>query len=110
MSQSTATTTMPVEPGSLPDILTLEEAAGYLRVSEADILTLTREQGLPGRRIGDQWRFLKAGLRHWLCSPLLQKRTLTELAGAWKDDPHLDEMLEQIYKERGRPMTEDEES
>lgn len=34
--------------------------------------------------------------------------SLMELAGAWKDDPYLDEMLKQIFEERGRPMIEDE--
>jgi len=32
---------------------------------------------------------------------------LERQAGALKDDPYLEEMLEQIYRERGRPMTED---
>ena len=91
----------------LPEVLTLEEAAEYLRVSESDISDLVRQQDLPGRKIGDQWRFLRAALQDWLRSPLLQKERLRELAGAWKDDPYLDDILEQIYKERGRPMTEE---
>lgn len=32
---------------------------------------------------------------------------LKELAGIWKNDPDADEMLREIYKRRGRPMTED---
>jgi hypothetical protein len=38
---------------SFPDVLTLAEAAAYLRVSEAEIVELMRRQGLPGRKIDD---------------------------------------------------------
>jgi excisionase family DNA binding protein len=106
MAQTTRaeTTTAPAE------VLDLSEAAAYLRLAESDLLDLVREQGLPGRQVGDQWRFLKAGLRHWLCSPPLQQEALMELAGVWKDDPYLDDMLENIYEQRGRPMTEEDEA
>ena len=107
MSTATVASTGAVVPKSLPEVLTLAEAAEYLRVSESDVLDLATKHGLPGRKIGDQWRFLRAALQDWLRSPLLQKERLRELAGAWKDDPYLDDMLEQIYKERGRPMTEE---
>ena len=109
MSQVTTDASQAPVPTVLPDVLNLAEAAEYLRVSESEIHDLIRQQGLPGRKIGDDWRFLKAGLQDWLRSPLIQKQRLMELAGAWKDDPHLDEMLKQIYEERGRPMTEDED-
>lgn len=107
MSQATTDAPQAPAPIVLPEVLTLGEAAQYLRVSESDICDLVRQQGLPGRKIGEQWRFLRAALQDWLRSPLLQKERLKELAGAWKDDPYLDDMLEQIYKERGRPMTEE---
>jgi hypothetical protein len=35
------------------------------------------------------------------------KEILLQQAGSWKDDPYLDEMLEEIYRRRGRPMTEE---
>jgi hypothetical protein len=28
------------------------------------------------------------------------------VAGAWKDDPYLEEELKEIYRRRGRPMIE----
>ena len=45
------------------DVLTLSEAATYLRAAEAEVLRLANLQELPGRQIGGEWRFLKAGLR-----------------------------------------------
>jgi excisionase family DNA binding protein len=93
------------------DVLTLAEAAAYLRATEEEVLYALRTQGLPGREIGGQWRFLKTCLQKWLEGPpkRYNKEAFLALAGAWKDDPYVDEMLKDIYKQRGRPMTEDGE-
>jgi excisionase family DNA binding protein len=90
------------------EVLTLPEAAAYLRVSEKDILKLATKDDLPGRRIGSDWRFLKQALADWLHAPSPRGRLLRH-AGAAKDDPYLNEMLEQIYRQRGRPMIGDDE-
>lgn len=89
------------------DVLTLEEAALYLRVSEEDVLRMVREQGLSGRLIGAEWRFLKSALRDWLSnpSPKSSKEALLELAGSSKDDPYLTEIVREAYRRRGRPIT-----
>ena len=91
---------------SFPDVLTLAEAAAYLRVSETEIVELMRQQGLPGRKIGSGWRFLKVALQDWLRLPEKESFWWKQF-GALKDDPYLDEMLEQIYRDRGRPATEE---
>jgi excisionase family DNA binding protein len=93
------------------EVLTLAEAAAYLRVSEDDVLHAVSAEGLPGRQFGAQWRFLKTSLEEWLNRPVKKynKEALLALSGAWKDDPYIDEMLKEIYKKRGRPMTEDGE-
>jgi excisionase family DNA binding protein len=88
-------------------VLTLSEAATYLRVSELSVEALASQDDLPGRKIEGQWRFLKAALDDWLRSPSPKQRLMKQ-AGALRDDPYLDEMLEKIYRERGRPMVEDE--
>jgi excisionase family DNA binding protein len=87
------------------EVLTLAEAAAYLRVARAEILQLAERHELPGRQIGKEWRFLKSALAGWLQQPD-RKRRLLRHAGAIQNDPNLDEMLEKIYQERGRPMTE----
>ena len=48
------------------EVLTLAETAAYLRLPEADVLRLVDEQALPTRRLGNEWRFLKAAIQHWL--------------------------------------------
>ena len=93
------------------DVLTLAEAAAYLRVAEVDVMGMVHTQGLIGRQIGTQWRFLKTNLRTWLSTPPQKSgnEAFLALAGSWKDDPSLEEMLENIYKLRGRPMLEEKE-
>lgn len=109
---SPAVANTPVDPAGTGDVLTLAETAAYLRLSEGDVLRLVQDQNLPCRHIGNQWRFLKAAVQDWLRSgppPRGSKEALMSLVGAWKDDPFLDEMLREIYKRRGRPMTEEGE-
>lgn len=89
------------------DVLTLEEAAAYLRVSPADVDELASRGALPARRIRDQWRFHKIALVDWLCELSPQERLMRH-AGAGRDDPYREEMLRTIYQNRGRPLTEAE--
>jgi excisionase family DNA binding protein len=90
------------------DVLTLSEAAAYLRVAEADVLRLADLHELPGRQIGGEWRFLKAGLQDWLRIPPRRsgKEAMLALAGAWKDDPDIEAIVEQAHRRRGRPDSE----
>jgi excisionase family DNA binding protein len=93
-------------PTGTNEVLTLTEAAAYLRVSEAEVLELARRGDVPGRKIGSDWRFHKEALSDWLRAPSPHERLMRH-AGAAKGDPHHDEMLEMIYRERGRPMVEE---
>jgi excisionase family DNA binding protein len=99
------------QPPATGEVLTLAEAAAYLRLPEAEVVRLVNSQGLPGRRAGEEWRFLKAAVQDWLRTPAPQpgKEAMLSRIGSWKDDPHLEEMLREIFKRRGRPMTEDGE-
>lgn len=106
------TTTPPATAnGSTGDVLTLAEAAAYLRLSAAEVMTLIHSQSLPGRCIDGEWRFLKSAIQQWLATaeptPESRKAAQLAVAGAWKDDPNLEDMVEEIYRRRGRPITED---
>jgi excisionase family DNA binding protein len=48
------------------DVLTLEELAEYLKVSTAAAHRVIKEQKLPGRNIGGEWRFLRDAVANWL--------------------------------------------
>ncbi len=96
--------------GVAGEVLTLAEAAAYLRLPEAEVVALVGAQALPARRTGGEWRFLKEAIRDWLRTPpkTPDKEGFWERQfGALKDDPYLEDMLEEIYRRRGRPMTEE---
>ena len=96
--------------GPTGDVLTLAETAMYLRLPEGDVLRLVDEQGLPARHLGTEWRFLKNAIQAWLSVPTRpdQSRGIWSVAGILKDDPYLDEMLEEIERMRGRPSPEED--
>lgn len=89
------------------EVLTLAEAAAYLRVPEEDVASMVTAGRLPARQIGEEWRFSRAGLQEWLGSSVRRREGLLSQIGAFKDDPDLDKMLKEIYRQRGRPMTEE---
>jgi len=96
--------------GPTGEVLTLAEAAAYLRLREPEVLGLVHSQGLPGRCIASEWRFLKAAIQHWLATASstweTRKAAILELAGKCKDDPDLEQIVEDAYRRRGRPITE----
>jgi excisionase family DNA binding protein len=49
-----------------PDVLTLEEVAELLSVSPEEVAALAAGGELPGRRIGDAWRFARVAVLEWL--------------------------------------------
>jgi excisionase family DNA binding protein len=97
--------------GPAGEILTLAEAAAYLRIPEREVSSLVHSQGLPGRLIAGEWRFLKAAIQQWLATGTptweTRKAAILEMAGKYKDDPFLEQIVEDAYRRRGRPITED---
>lgn len=50
-----------------PDVMTAREAADYLRVGYDKFMdNLRAGLGIPGRKLGGQWRFSKPALKAWL--------------------------------------------
>lgn len=48
------------------DVLTLQEVADYLKVSTSAVHRMMKEQKLPGRNIGGEWRYLRDAVANWL--------------------------------------------
>ena len=99
------------QPKTEHPVLTLSEAARFLRLTPEVLTEQVLIGSIPGRRIGTEWRFLKSALNDWLATKPCQtgKEAMMAIAGKYKDDPFLDEIVKQAYRERGRPMTEDDE-
>jgi excisionase family DNA binding protein len=53
-------------PGGPPEVLTLAQAADLLQASEDVVESMASAGELPGRKLGDEWRFARAGLLRWL--------------------------------------------
>jgi excisionase family DNA binding protein len=119
--QPTPPTNVPATPGVAVapavngppgEVLTLSEAAVYLRLPEGAVINAVHSQGLPARFVGGEWRFLKPAIQQWLSSgsptPETRKAAQLALAGKYKDDPDLMRIGEEANRERGRPLTEDE--
>lgn len=91
--------------GQTVEVLTLAEAAAYLRLPESEVVGLAHTQGLPGRYVAGEWRFLRAALQHWLAtgSPTwdTRKAAILELSGKYKDDPDLENIVHAAYRRRG---------
>jgi excisionase family DNA binding protein len=88
------------------EVFTLAEAALYLRLPEADVVRLVEKQSLPGRQVGNEWRFLRRAMEAWLSIPKGKRQGIWAAAGILRDDPYLNEMLDMIEQMRGRPTTE----
>lgn len=48
------------------EVLTLEQVADFLKVSETTAYNLARTGEIPSRKVGREWRFLKNMLIEWL--------------------------------------------
>ncbi len=59
-----------------PEVLTLSEAAIFLRVEPAILKDLAGQNMLPGRLIGNEWRFSKAALLSWLSGQEIKKQAV----------------------------------
>jgi excisionase family DNA binding protein len=87
---------------TVPDVLTLEEAARYLRLSGETIERQALEGRIPGRKIEDSWRFLRAAIDEWLRSHDGRSIALEQFA-ALRDDETLAQLRATVYAARGRP-------
>lgn len=48
------------------EVLTLEEAAAFLRIPPDQVASLARENAVPAQNVSGEWRFLKKALADWL--------------------------------------------
>lgn len=53
-------------PSQPEDVLTADEAAELLRSDAATVIAMAEDGKLPGRRLGDEWRFARTALMRWL--------------------------------------------
>ena len=49
-----------------PEVMTLEEAATFLRLTVEELSNAARSGQVPARSIGESWRFSRTALVNWL--------------------------------------------
>lgn len=70
----------------MDEVLTLEELAAYLKVSETTAYALVRSGEIPGRKVGREWRFLKARVVEWLMQA--RGEDMEQQSGVVRRDEH----------------------
>lgn len=53
-------------PDTAHEVLTLEEAAAFLRLHVRTLYSLAKQGKVPAQRISNRWRFSRSGLLDWL--------------------------------------------
>lgn len=101
--KSKPTPSAPDANGPVPpaEVLTLAEAAAFLRVPEEGLRQDAAAGRVPGRLIAGQWRFVKEALLDWLSQPEPQP-------GRAKTGAELVERIRAIRERSQFPETEEE--
>jgi excisionase family DNA binding protein len=84
----------------MPDLLTTDEAANYLRLSERKLYELVARGAIPCSKITGRWLFPKAALDRWVSAGLLTKAPLAQPAPPIVGGSH-DPLLEWALRESG---------
>ena len=89
-------------------MLTLEEAASYLRLTPAIVRSKAIHGMIPGQAIDEHsWRFLKSAIDDWLRRSDSRSILLSQ-AGVFAGDEMLVEIQEKIDRDRQQAIMESE--
>src|SRR5262249_7980938 len=81
------------------DVLTLAEAATYLRVPASSVEQLASDAAIPARKIGGEWRFLRKALDDWLGWPGPYPGQYRGVDPRWMlDSPFMEEFIYHLEK------------
>jgi len=53
-------------PTPMPEVMTIDDLAGYLQVSKSSLYKLVQSGKVPGQKVGKHWRFSRAVIERWL--------------------------------------------
>ena len=84
----------------IADVMTLQETADYLRFSPKKVEEWVANHGLPGRKLGKDWRFLRAAIVRWLDPAGAYQGPSDAQCGALANDPTFDDMLQRLESYR----------
>jgi excisionase family DNA binding protein len=97
-------------PEPMKDVLTLEEASQLFQVSTKTFLKMLREENVPARKVGREWRFSRTALLNWVAQGNSRDYAAVEDEGKAyfsKVAPVYDEMRKGSYDGALREMVVD---
>jgi len=59
-------TSIGLVPDAVSDVMTLTEAAAFLKCCEKTVLKMAKSRIIPSRRVGTGWRFSRLALTKWM--------------------------------------------
>ena len=59
-------------------VLTVDEAAEYLRIPKSSLYKLAQEGKIPCKKVGRHWRFHRSNIDIWLSSSVLKNEPANE--------------------------------
>jgi excisionase family DNA binding protein len=57
------------QPHDPPEVMNAEQAGDFMQIEEKLVIELAEAGKLPGRKLGNAWRFSRAALVAWLSAP-----------------------------------------
>jgi putative molybdopterin biosynthesis protein len=85
----------------MPDLLTTDEAALYLRLSERKLYELVARSAVPCTKVTGRWLFPRAALDRWVTSGLMMPASLTQAVAPPIVGGSHDPLLEWALRESG---------
>lgn len=58
------------------DVMTIDELAGYLKLSKSTLYKLSQEGKVPGRKVGKHWRFSRPVIDRWLETEVSERKQI----------------------------------
>jgi excisionase family DNA binding protein len=85
----------------MPDLLTTDEAATYLRLSERKLYKLVAKGAVPCTKVTGRWLFPRTALDRWLTAGLITPAALANVAAPPIVGGSHDPLLEWALRESG---------
>lgn len=68
-----------------PEIMTIEEVAAYLRVSERTVYEWAQKEEIPAGKLGSSWRFKRSEIQSWVDKKLNLRKRFTAIPISMED-------------------------
>ena len=82
----------------MPELMTVREVAGYLRVTQKTVYRLLQKGSIPALKVSHSWRFDRAAIDEWLRSSVVGAKTTILIID---DDQTIRDLFRDILEDAG---------